>query len=85
MTREHARAFGPAVRVNAIAPGIVESDWECRFNRTDELLASIPMKRSGVPEDYAEAIFFLCAGGSYITGQTLVVDGGLTAGPSVSG
>lgn len=84
MTREHARAFGPAVRINAIAPGIVESDWECRFNRSAESIASIPMKRTGVPEDYAEAIFYLCAGASYITGQTLVVDGGLTAGPSVS-
>jgi len=84
LTREHARAFGPDVRVNAIAPGVVESDWECRFERTDEMIASIPMKRPGLPEDYAEAILFLCAGGSYITGHTLVVDGGLTAGPSVS-
>lgn len=84
LTREHARAFGPDVRVNAIAPGVVESDWECKFERTDEMLASIPMKRSGVPKDYAEAILFLCAGGSYITGHTLVVDGGLTTGPSAS-
>jgi len=84
LTREHARAFGPDIRVNAIAPGVVESDWECRFERTDEMLASIPMKRAGLPEDYAEAILFLCAGGSYITGHTLVVDGGLTSGPSVT-
>jgi len=84
LTREHARAFGPDVRVNAIAPGVVESDWECRFDRTDEMLASIPMKRAGLPEDYAEAILFLCAGGSYITGHTLVVDGGLTSGPSAT-
>ncbi len=83
LTREHARAFGPDVRVNAIAPGVVESDWECRFERTDEMMASIPMKRAGLPQDYAEAILFLCAGASYITGHTLVVDGGLTAGPSV--
>lgn len=82
MTREHARAFGPDVRVNAIAPGVVESDWQCRFDRTPEFLASIPLKRSGTPEDYAEAVLFLCAGGAYITGHTLVVDGGLTAGPS---
>lgn len=84
MTKEHARAFGPDVRVNAIAPGVVESEWECRFDRTPEMLASIPMKRSGVPADYAEAIFFLCAGGAYISGHTLVVDGGLTAGPSAN-
>lgn len=84
MTKEHARAFGPDIRVNAIAPGVVESEWECRFERSDEMIASIPMKRSGVPADYAEAIFFLCAGGAYISGHTLVVDGGLTAGPSAN-
>ncbi len=82
MTREHARAFGPDIRVNAIAPGVVVSNWDCRFDRTTEFLNTIPMKRAGTPEDYAEAILFLCAGGAYITGQTLVVDGGLTAGPS---
>ncbi len=85
LTREHARAFGPDVRVNAIAPGVVDSEWECRFERTEAMLASIPMKRSGVPQDYAEAILFLCASTGYITGHTLVVDGGLTAGPSVTG
>lgn len=84
LTREHARAFGPDVRVNAIAPGVVESDWECRFELTDEMLSNIPMKRAGLPENYAEAILFLCAGASYITGHTLVVDGGLTAGPSAT-
>lgn len=84
LTREHARAFGPDVRVNAIAPGVVESDWECHFERTDDMLASIPMKRAGLPSDYAEAILFLCAGGSYITGHTLLVDGGLTLGPSAN-
>ena len=84
LTKEHARAFGPDVRVNAIAPGVVDSDWQCRFDRTDEFMASIPMKRAGQPADYAEAIMFLCAGGSYITGHTLVVDGGLTAGPSAN-
>jgi len=83
LTREHARAFGPEVRVNAIAPGVVESDWECRFERNEAMLANIPMKRSGLPQDYAEAILFLCAGGSYITGHTLVVDGGLTCGPAM--
>lgn len=83
MTREHARALGPDVRVNAIAPGVVESNWECRFERSDVFIQSIPLKRSGRPEDYAETILFLCAGAGYITGETIVVDGGLTAGPAV--
>lgn len=82
LTKEHARAFGPNIRVNAIAPGIVESDWECRFDIPSDTLATLPMKRKGQPEDFAEAIVYLLAGASYITGQVLVVDGGLMAGPS---
>ena len=82
LTKEHARAFGPNIRVNAIAPGIVESDWECQFDIPSDTLATLPMKRKGQPEDFAEAIVYLLAGASYITGQVLVVDGGLMAGPS---
>lgn len=81
MTLEHARAFGPEVRVNAIAPGAVDSNWECRFERPEKFFESVPLQRPGLPEDYAEVMLFLCAGGAYITGQTLVVDGGLTLGP----
>lgn len=80
LTKEHARAFGPKVRVNAIAPGLVESNWECTFDDQGKSAARIPLKRSGQPEDYAETILFLCAGAAYITGQTIVVDGGLTCG-----
>jgi 3-oxoacyl-[acyl-carrier protein] reductase len=73
--------LGPDVRVNAIAPGIVEgSNWECRWNEEDVATDTqrVPLRRAGRPEDYAEAILFLCAGGAYITGVTLTVDGGLT-------
>lgn len=80
LTAEHARAFGPQVRVNAIAPGLVQSNWECSFDDQGETANSIPLKRSGQPEDYAETILFLCASAAYITGQTIVVDGGLTLG-----
>ena len=81
MTRELARGLAPDVRVNAIAPGIVEgSNWECRWSEEDAAADTqrVPLRRAGRPEDYAEAILFLCAGGAYITGVTLVVDGGLT-------
>jgi 3-oxoacyl-[acyl-carrier protein] reductase len=80
-TKEWARALGPEVRVNAIAPGMVESTWECRFSDEsyEQGMARAPLGRVGTPEDYAEAILFLCAGAGYVTGQTLVVDGGLTA------
>ena len=80
LTAEHARAFGPDVRVNAIAPGLVQSNWECTFDDQGATADSIPLQRSGQPDDYAETILFLCAGAAYITGQTLVVDGGLTLG-----
>jgi len=82
LTREWARALAPQVRVNAIAPGYVDSDWMCRFSNEDEMLTSstedIPLGRVGSPEEYAEVILFLAAGADYITGQTLIVDGGLT-------
>jgi 3-oxoacyl-[acyl-carrier protein] reductase len=81
MTREHARAFGPEVRINAIAPGVLQSNWECRFERGEEFIRSIPLQRVGQPEDFAEVILFLCAGANYVTGETVVVDGGLIAGP----
>jgi 3-oxoacyl-[acyl-carrier protein] reductase len=80
LTKEWARALAPVVRVNAIAPGAVDSDWMCRFPGQDEgdNTNLIPMGRIGTPVDYGEAILFLSAGASYITGQTLNVDGGLT-------
>lgn len=46
---------------------------------TDAAAASLPPRRIGVPADYAEVILFLCAGAVYITGQTLIVDGGALA------
>jgi len=69
------------VRVNAIAPGMVDSDWMCRFSEetTRDGIARAPLHRVGTPADYAEVILFLCAGAGYVTGQTIVVDGGLTA------
>lgn len=81
MTKELARGLAPEVRVNAIAPGLVQgSNWQCRW--TDDEVTNdvdhIPLKRAGRIEDYAEAIFYLCAGAPYITGVTLVVDGGLS-------
>ena len=75
---DSARALGPEVRVNAIAPGMVESNWECRFDRPESFVRSIPLQRPGRPEDYAEVILFLCAGAAYVTGQTWNVDGGFS-------
>jgi len=79
LTREWARALAPDVRVNAIAPGMVDSDWMCRFEGSHlDWEHKIPLQRAGSPQDYAETILFLAAGAAYVNGQTLTVDGGLT-------
>ena len=77
LTREWARALAPRVRVNAIAPGLVDSPWMCRFPDRDA--GAVPLGRIGSPAEYGEVILFLAAGADYVTGQTLTVDGGLTA------
>jgi 3-oxoacyl-[acyl-carrier protein] reductase len=82
MTRELAKGLGPDVRVNAVAPGWVgQSGWDCAWEaeKANEAAKSLPLQRIGLPVDYAEVIFFLCAGAQYMTGQTLIVDGGLLA------
>jgi 3-oxoacyl-[acyl-carrier protein] reductase len=80
LTRSLARTLAPEIRVNAVAPGFVDSPWN-RDWPSERKTASIertPLKRACRPEDIAETIFFLCAGGAMITGQTVIVDGGLT-------
>ncbi len=80
LTKEWARALAPDVRVNAIAPGPVDSPWECRFPEMfDDIENIVPLKRVGSTEDYGDTILFLSAGADYVTGQTLNVDGGMTA------
>ncbi len=78
LTKSLARALAPDVRVNAVAPGLIDSPitapWpEERKAMTRErtLLA-----RTGRPEEVAEVMLFLAAGGSYITGETVLCDGG---------
>jgi 3-oxoacyl-[acyl-carrier protein] reductase len=78
LTRELARGLAPAVRVNGIAPGYVNSNWECSFGDMDAAAkATVPLARVGQPEDYAEVIVYLCAGASYITGEVVPVTGGI--------
>jgi len=75
LTRLLARALAPNIRVNAIAPGFVlpsdivsEEEWQ-------RLIKRIPLKRPARPEEVASALEFLLKN-EYITGQTIVVDGG---------
>jgi 3-oxoacyl-[acyl-carrier protein] reductase len=80
LTKSLARTLAPEIRVNAVAPGFVDSPWNKDWP-TERKQASIertPLKRACTPADIAETIFFLCAGAAMITGQTVIVDGGLT-------
>jgi NAD(P)-dependent dehydrogenase (short-subunit alcohol dehydrogenase family) len=77
-----AAAFG--VRVNAVAPGPVETGMLDRFTGSQDrkagLLASIPLRRAGKPEEIADAILFLASDkASFVTGQVINVNGGRTA------
>lgn len=77
LTRELARGLAPAVRVNGIAPGYVNSNWECSFGDMDAAAkATVPLARVGQTQEYAEMIVYLCAGASYITGEVIPVTGG---------
>jgi 3-oxoacyl-[acyl-carrier protein] reductase len=82
LTRSVAKELAPrAVCVNAVAPGFIETDMTAGIDEAaaKELLASIPLKRVGTPEEVALAVDYLAGpGGAYITGQTLVLDGGLS-------
>lgn len=86
LTRQLGVELGPAVRVNAIAPAVVKTRFaEALYEgREDQVAATYPLKRLGVPEDTAKAAAFLLSDdASWITGETLVVDGGVTIAGSV--
>lgn len=78
LTRNLARALAPEVRVNAVAPGHVDTEWtrDWPAARKQATIDRTLLKRYCTAQDIAGAIVFLCADNSMITAQTLVVDGG---------
>jgi len=84
LTRHLAAELGPGVRVNAIAPGLVKTDFARALWGASEadLAARLPLRRLGEPEDVAKvAVFVASDAAAWMTGSTIVVDGGALAGP----
>jgi 3-oxoacyl-[acyl-carrier protein] reductase len=81
LTRALSRKLAPDVLVNAIAPGVIETRMtdEIIAERGDGYRQEIPLQRFGRPEEVASVIRFLCSrDSSYVTGQTITIDGGIT-------
>ncbi|MFI1072634.1 SDR family oxidoreductase [Streptomyces puniciscabiei] len=81
LTEELAVELGPDIRVNAVAPAVVKTKFATALydGREDEAAEAYPLKRLGVPEDIGGTVAFLLSDdAAWITGQVLVVDGGVT-------
>jgi 3-oxoacyl-[acyl-carrier protein] reductase len=81
LTRSLSRKLAPDVLVNAIAPGLIETKMAepTIAQRGEAYLREIPLQRVGKPSEVASVIRFLCSpDASYITGQTITIDGGIT-------
>lgn len=84
MTRALAVAMAPKVRVNCVAPAFTDTPWMSQHFGADyqQVMAKaalgFPLQRIATPDDIAGAILGLITGGDFVTGQTLIVDGGLS-------
>lgn len=83
VTRGLARQLAPSILVNAIAPGYIDTGWisELDEKAQEAIVGEIPLERWGEPEDVARVAVFLASGDAgYMTGTTIVVDGGALIG-----
>ena len=83
LTRQLAQELAPSVRVNAIAPGLVKTDFARALWENEEMVkrrnAATPLRRIGMPDEIGGVAAFLAGpAASFITGQVIVVDGGVT-------
>jgi pteridine reductase len=76
MTQALAVELAPAIRVNAVAPGVVLPPEDMDDAERERALGNVPLGRFGAPEDVLAAVLYLLEGGDYVTGQVLTVDGG---------
>ncbi len=87
MTVSLARALSPEIRVNAVCPGLVDTEWHSnRYSESDykafidKYEASVPLRAAASADDIAETTLWLLSSGRLITGETILVDGGLHLG-----
>lgn len=81
ITEELAVELGPNIRVNGVAPAVVKTQFASALyeGRESEVAAAYPLKRLGVPEDIGSVVAFLLSeDAGWLTGQTIVIDGGVT-------
>jgi len=84
LTASAALEYGPTIRVNAVAPGMIRTKLTAPLldglpDEVERYQRTTPAGRIGAPEDIADVVLFLCSDlARFITGQTLVVDGGMT-------
>ncbi len=71
-----ARALGPEVRVNAVAPGPVSFPENFKLEQQDKIIENTALKRRGSPEEIAALIYFIATSATYTTGTTIHIDGG---------
>jgi len=78
LTRSLARELAPEVRVNAVAPGPILWPDDASFDELSRqrIISHTLLRREGTPEDIAKAVYFLLAEATYVTGDTINVDGG---------
>ena len=78
LTKLLANVLGPEIRVNAVAPGLVDTPWTADWaGARERVTAMAPLKRPALPQDVAEAIMGLVLAG-FVTGQVVTVDGGMS-------
>lgn len=78
VTKSLARVLAPEVRVNSIAPGVVRTRWvEGHEEHVERLAGGTPLGRVATPEDVAEVAYSLIAHSHFVTGQNIIVDGGM--------